>query len=333
MNNKIEEVLLGHLLKANDPATQAEVERLICCNPRTRRSLETLETALAPLAADKDDVAPPRDLWLRTISRVAEHLVATEGPPSQVVEEPPVCGRGAKPRLNGCSLTPSKAVKLANCEITPVTLMPASDPEIRLPRQWNVFATIGLSLAGLALLFPAVIHWRQQNDRMTCQNSMRRFHEAATSYAERREGWLPLIEDGEKVARIVTILDETGSLGPNEHFGCAAAPAPPGNLPFANYSYSLGYRDGTGELRGLHVRADDGSMPLLADAPMRNGECHASLNHPHGQNVLFLGGNVRFCSHVNVGIDQDDIFVNDRGQVGAGLRRLDSVLGRPEERP
>ena len=81
------------------------------------------------------------------------------------------------------------------------------------------------------------------------------------------------------------------------------------------------------------VLTDDGAMPLLADAPMRNGEVHCSINHPHGQNVLFLGGNVRFCSHVNVGIDRNDIFVNDDGRVGAGLRRFDSVLGRPEERP
>jgi hypothetical protein len=168
---------------------------------------------------------------------------------------------------------------------------------------------------------------------MTCQDTMRRFHQAASSYADRNEGWLPQIEDGEKVARLASLLEQTGSLGPDERFACAAAPATPGNLPFANFSYTLGYRDDVGELRGLHVRADDGSMPLLADAPLRTEQTHASTNHRHGQNVLFLGGNVRFCSHVNVGIDWDDIFVNDQGKVGAGLRRLDSVLGRADERP
>ena len=257
-----------------------------------------------------------------------------EGPSSKP-EEIPVPAPSAKSRDRAATASGSrpKPVKVVASKTPPAMLSPASDPEISLPRRWNAVAVFGLSLAGLALLFPAVIHWRQHADRMSCQNSMRRFHEAASSYAERNDGRLPQIEDGEKVARLASLLEKTGSLGPDERFACAGAPVPPGNLPFANYSYPLGYRDGTGELRGLHVRDDDGSMPLLADAPLRNGESHASVNHRHGQNVLFLGGNVRFCSHVTVGINQDDIFVNDHGQVGAGLRKQDSVLGRAEERP
>ena len=331
MKNTTEDLLLGHLLEAHDPASQAEADRLIDADATvSRRSLELLESALAPLEADAGEIDPPADLWMRTIACVAEHLVATEGPPSKVEDEScPYSPR--KPRQQQASSTAN------TIKPRPLALSPASDPEISLPRRWNAFATIGLSIAGLALLFPAVIHWRQQSERMACQNSMRQFHAAAMSYSDRSDGWLPRIDDGEKVAHIVALLEHSGSLGPNDRFVCAAATpsmtVPPGNHPFVDFSYTLGYRENNGELRGLHVRNDDGAMPLLADAPMRNGEVHCSINHPHGQNVLFLGGNVRFCSHVNVGIDRNDIFVNDDGRVGAGLRRFDSVLGRPEERP
>ena len=49
-------------------------------------------------------------------------------------------------------------------------------------------------------------------------------------------------------------------------------------------------------------------------------------NHRGGYNVLFIGGNVRFCTSPNVGVDGDDIFVNQASQVAAGLNRMDSVL-------
>lgn len=332
MKNTNEDLLLGHLLEAHDPATQAEADRFIDSEPENnRRSLELLESVLAPLATDRDEIEPPSDLWMRTIARVAEHLVSVEGPPSQV-EEPSYCSRSSRPAKNA---QPANQQRTQTKPAVASVLSPASDPEICIPGRWNAFVSIGLVAAGLALLFPAVVHWRQQSERITCQNSMRRFHEAAMSYSDRSDGWLPRVEDGEKVAHIIALLEQSGSLGPNEQFVCAAAPLPStgSNVHFANYSYTLGYRDDKGELRGLNVVKDDGLLPLLADAPVRTGDLHCSINHPHGQNVLFLGGNVRFCTNVKVGINQDDIFVNDDGKVGAGLRKLDTVLGAPEERP
>lgn len=330
MNPKIEQHLLGHLLNADDPNTCGDVERLVGCNPRSRRTLEALRAALAPLAADKEDEAPPPDLWLRTLSRVAEYMVATESPPSQA-GEPPAFGRILNQHLNGApaAAPPKPPAKKS----APPMLMPASDPDINLPRRWNVVAVVGLSLAGLALVFPAVIHVRAHADRMACQDSMRRFHAATESYAERNDGRMPQVEDGERVFRIVAMLEDSGSVGPNERFHCPASPKGSGAPTFAHYSYTLGYRDGDGELRGLNARTDNTALALLADAPLRTGDTPAPANHRHGQNVLFLGGHVRFCTHANVGVDQDNIFVNDRGEVGAGLRRFDSALGRADERP
>lgn len=326
-NQKIEEYLLGHLLKANEPTTECEMGRLIGCNPRTRHTLQVLQSALAPLAADQENPEPPADLWLRTIGRVAEHMVTAETRPSQV-GEPPVFGKLLNEHCSGLRDLEhaTKKPKVLS------TLMPASDPDLPIRGRWNIVAIVGLSLAGLAFLFPAVIHLRQHQERMVCQNNMQRFYSAAASHAERHDGRLPQIEEGEKVAHIMSILEETGSVGIGERFTCQASHTP-ATLPFGTYAYTLGYRDSFGELRGLTIGKDSAEMPLLADAPERHRQNHQSENHRHGQNVLFLNGSVRFCSHVTVGINHDNIFVNDEGHVGAGLKREDSVLGRAEERP
>ena len=50
-------------------------------------------------------------------------------------------------------------------------------------------------------------------------------------------------------------------------------------------------------------------------------------DHRTGQNVLYVGGHVRFCTATKVGIDGDDIYLNQMGAVGAGANRFDTVLG------
>ena len=50
------------------------------------------------------------------------------------------------------------------------------------------------------------------------------------------------------------------------------------------------------------------------------------VSHGGGQNVLFVGGNVRFATSPNVGYNGDHIFLNDVGLVAPGLHRFDSVL-------
>jgi hypothetical protein len=43
--------------------------------------------------------------------------------------------------------------------------------------------------------------------------------------------------------------------------------------------------------------------------------------------VLFVDGSVQFATGRNVGVNRDDIYVNQRGEVAAGRNRFDSVLG------
>jgi hypothetical protein len=197
-----------------------------------------------------------------------------------------------------------------------------------------VVATLGLSLAVLALVFPAVVLVRQRQQQLACQDMMRQFYFAAAGYSENHDGQFPKVPDGKPAATAAEALKLNGYLPQQVQFTCPAGP-PESTAPvvLANYAYNLGFRDDKGELQGLDRRPGYDLMPILADAPVRQGGQAVPVNHRNGQNVLFAGGNVRFCTTPTVGVAGDDIFTNVRGEVGAGLHRLDSVLGRPEEIP
>ena len=93
-----------------------------------------------------------------------------------------------------------------------------------------------------------------------------------------------------------------------------------------NYAYPLGYWEGE-NLRGFRRDMDDG-QPIMADAPGTTGRNANSDNHGRrGQNVLFVGGQVRWCITRTVGPEGDDIFLNQNNEIGAGLSREDVVLG------
>jgi hypothetical protein len=320
----VEENLLGHLLKANDPATTREVERRLASDPVAVHDLATLRAVLAPLEAAREEYEPPADLWNRTLARVAEHIVATEGPTARADD----------------SLT-DEAIRRAAAVADPI--VPArpiaasaggSDAGAPPARRRNVVAALGLSLAVVALVLPFAIHLRIQQRQVACQNTMREFYQAAANYSENHNGEFPKVADGKPAATAAEALKLSGYLSEQTRFTCPAAP-PEESAPvaLANYAYSLGFRDESGHLQGLDRRPGSDVMPILADAPMRTGGHVLPVNHRHGQNVLFAGGNVRFCTTPTVGVDGDNIFTNVRGEVGAGLHRLDSVLGRPEEIP
>src|SRR5207302_374431 len=104
------------------------------------------------------------------------------------------------------------------------------------------------------------------------------------------------------------------------------------------YAYSLGYRvseeDGV-QYCGLR-RGQDENRPIMADRPpfteTNVADPGNSLNHARrGQNVLFIGGHVKFLSGHTIGTD--DIYRNDNNEVGAGVNREDTVLGASWARP
>jgi prepilin-type processing-associated H-X9-DG protein len=97
-----------------------------------------------------------------------------------------------------------------------------------------------------------------------------------------------------------------------------------------DYAYCLGYEEG-GRLYGLRQDSGD-KLPVMADCAGTGGE--NSDNHgTAGQNVLFVGGHVRWCVRPTVGVDGDHIYVNRNNRVLAGVRRSDTVLGPSAARP
>lgn len=310
----MEENLLGHLLKANDAPTQADVDRSLANDPRARQMLQDLEGVFAPLAADQDEFEPPSDLFVRTLARVAEHIVYVEGPaprPRSSVET--IFGRSKLPQP---TIVPS--------ESNPVPLTPKA-------RTW--LAPVGLTLAALALVLPAIVHLRQQSQQIACQNNLRQFHQGLVGYSETNDNKFPQVKTGEQVLTVGRVMERSGYLPP-EVMNCPVqvADANAAPLVLAGYAYSLGYREGD-ELRGLSRDTQNEFLPILADAPRRRGIDAVPVNHRHGQNVLFVGGNVRFCTTATVGVQGDNIFCNSKDEVGAGLTKWDSVLGRAEETP
>jgi hypothetical protein len=318
----VEENLLGHLLKANDPMTTREVEQWLATDPVAIHDLAMLRRALAPLQADRAEIESPAGLWVRTLARVAEHIVANEGPITRSEDS-----RTAELIRRAAAV--AEPAKLT----TPVVPVFLKSEAGLPPARWrNVIAVIGLSAAALALALPAVLHIRARSHQLACQDTMRQFYVAASDYSANHDGRFPQVGDGQIAATAADALKLY--LPPDTRFTCPSAP-PDETAPMAlaNYAYSLGFRDLTGELHGMERTPGSDLMPILADAPHRQASLAVPVNHRHGQNVLFAGGNVRFCNSPNVGWEGDDIFCNVKGQVGAGLHKFDTALGRPEERP
>ena len=312
----MDENLVGYLLKSLDPETHRQVEAYLASSPEARVRLALLEHALAPLAADADAPAPPPGLALATLARVAAH----------------------------------------RCR--PLPAAPRPTPSQRAGGGWHwarradvvAAAAVLLVVGGLAV--PALFKARALAQRTTCVNNLRTLGEGLHVIADRNgDGAFPKVEaDGPRGVAAVFAADlrDAGVIDPAAAVRCPAAgggPRPPvggahreaaygrGPEEFAaavrglagGYAYSLGYRDDNGELVGL--RRDSGDLlPILADRPPWDVSGNSPNHGGAGQNVLTIGGQVRWSTSRAAGVGGDDIFVNLHNRPNAGLRREDTVL-------
>jgi hypothetical protein len=105
-----------------------------------------------------------------------------------------------------------------------------------------------------------------------------------------------------------------------------------------SYAYSLGYSvNGKRDHHGLTRRMED-ELPIMADRPPFTSAANFfTANSPNhggrGQNILFIGGHVRFCTSRFAGLNNDDIFLNVDHRVEAGRGPRDTVLGSSEASP
>ncbi len=316
----MDENLVGYVLKALDAREEAAVEAHLRAHPEARARLEALERALAPLAADAEAPQPPPGLALGALARVAE-VRCRELPPA-----PP----------------PSRH-----------QLLPGG-------RRWGrradlaVAAVLLILVGGLSL--PGLVHQWRLYQRQACAENLRKFWGGLEAYGDQHEGQFPNVEERgpRAVAGIfVPALRDAGVLPEGVSATCPAAgrraPAAYSVADLealyqtsrpdfdaaarqlaAGYAYSLGYREG-GTHYGLTRSSGDG-LPIVADVqPFRDGN---SVNHGGaGQNVLYIGGNVRWCTERTVGVDRDDIYLNREYQVLAGVNRTDTCLGPANASP
>jgi hypothetical protein len=217
-----------------------------------------------------------------------------------------------------------------------------------------VAACLLLLVGGLA--GPLLARQRHYQQRLACANNLRQLWCDLEAYSDRSENTFPRVEaEGPRgIAGIfVPTLQDAGLLGQASVSCPAAAPcetprcsvreleelyktnrpqydALAGQLG-GHYAYCLGYREGATH---AGLRRDSGDhLPILADRSGPSGEGNSPNHGGAGQNVLYVGGWVRWCTQPTVGVAGDDIYLNQAQQVRAGLTRIDTVLGASAARP
>jgi hypothetical protein len=318
----MEEILAGYLLNALDPDTERQVEQYILDYPQARPQLEKVKRTLELLAADKEIDPPTPQMRYQTFARVAEYRCRTL--PQAPAPTP-------AQRSTGRAWWRRADVIVAACLL--VVLAGVGAPLIY--RSWSL------------------------SQKVACQNNLSRFYIALSSYADQHEGALPKVEaqpPHNVAGMFVAMIPDT-----DFSVTCPAnGNRPPCRLTLAEidrlqterpdefrslahnlagcYAYTLGYHeliDGQECHFGL-TRDCGAQTPILADRPPFEGNCSGefgnSLNHGgKGQNVLFMGGYVRFCTEPV--INGDDIYHNRANRVAAGLGRYDVVLGASSSIP
>ena len=313
----MDEYLVEYTMGLLDPVTKTRVENHLLTHPDARVRLDLLEQALAPLAADAAEIASPPGLTLGTLARIAEHRCMLPAAPPTPIDQ---AGPSARPRLRWAD---------------------------------GLVAALVLILVG-GMGFPLLARQWQAHQRVACANTMRQVYAALSAYGDGHDEAFPFVErSGPRSAAgvFVPMLTDAGLLA-DVRVACPAAgvteptrrtlaemdtlhrtnPAKYRDIAFdlaGRYAYSLGYLEGD---RHTGLRRDSGdNLPLLADA---GHDGVNSTNHGGGgQNVLHVGGHVRWCTHPGVGIDGDNIYLNQQRLIRAGLSRQDSVLGAGDAQP
>jgi hypothetical protein len=311
----MEENLAGYLLKALDPETERQVEQYLHQHPHARPQLEQLRQTLDRLASDRDDVDPPAGLRFQTLARIAEYRCRTLPQAPAPTPSQRAGGRSSRRAVN---------VIVAACLL--------------------------LTLGGVGAPF-LYQRWIAQ-DQLACQNNLRSWYVALTSYADQNAGALPKIEaqpPKNRAGLVVAMLPDTGfsvtcpakgQRGPR-HLTLDDLIQMETTQPqefetlirdlSGSYAYSLGYQEPVdGQPWHFGLRLDSGAeTPVMADRPPFSDVSVENTNSPNhggrGQNVLFVGGQVRFYKEPYV--NGDDIYHNRNHRVAAGLDRNDAVLG------
>lgn len=309
---KAAEALFDLALGQSSEIDAAKWNRRISEEPATAAIHERCKRLLQPLAADADQAVVPVGLRIRTLAAVAE-----------VLAERNIARRQA-------SVAPAKPTR------SPWILRVLSGRDTPLRLDVVVVASIALIVVGLGL--GALGKLRREHQAVACREELRALHLALIGYADTHHGRLPEVGSGglTRPALLAEVLVRNGQYDPAHKPICPAWEFDSAGMLPVTYSYTLGYRDGeTGPVQGIQLRSSGiGELtPIAADLPPHRDADRLNFAHGHGQNVLLLGGSVRFLTGTTSGPNDDDIFRNDHGVVRAGLNARDVSLGGPNDLP
>jgi prepilin-type processing-associated H-X9-DG protein len=311
--------LLDYLLDQLEPPVKRQVEARIEADAETRRQVELLRQALAPLAADQE-IEPPPHLAARTVARVAEH-VCHELPHAPAPGRAETLGRPWWRRAD--------------------VLVAAS--------LLGIFVGLGL---------PLLMRLRSPGSAaalVECQNNLRIFHQALKTYEDQHKELPSLPPSPHNLAGvIVPLMMDAGTLpatfsvqcpGNGPFLACAHTFEQLKNMTaeqftqtapnlLQSYAFTLGYRDEAGVWHSISRLDDlgDNAVLIFADNPPPTVAFGNSTNHGgRGQNVLFLDGHVQFLTLRTLA--GDDIYLNRANVVAAGLDNRDVCLGASASKP
>ncbi|MGW8255882.1 MAG: hypothetical protein ACWGMZ_00200 [Thermoguttaceae bacterium] len=324
MTDSEREELLGYLLGALEEDELPSVESRMSHDPEFRRESVALQRQLDDLSALRVEYSPPPGLAERTCRFVASH------------------------RSTPSSIAPSK------------TLRPQVAPPSWISRMSKLdffMAATVLLLAGL-LIVPAIQNSRFSMRRAACQDNLRAIGQALNQYSQTHDGYFPVVPTHGKLAAAgiyAPVLYQNKLINDPSRFLCPDSSlaakrnnfhiptyselelTPPEKLVDlrptlgGSYGYNLGYMHNGVYCPTKNLYRDN--FAVLSDAPSA-GHDHQSRNHgARGQNVLYENGNVRFLTSSKPNDSIDDIFTNDAGEVAAGLRQSDAVIGPSNATP
>jgi len=315
---------VGFSLRTLDDVEHEQIEGVIQSDPKARQIFERVKRLHSPLEADRRPIRAPSGLARKTILHVRTSITRT------LPAAPPL----------------------------------SRDPEER-SRTWglrtDLFAAAGLLIMFGGVIWPAIHRQKQNQTDLACRYNLSQTWRGLYHWAANHNNKLPLpTEKGSHSTPGIyaSCVIQSGYVLPESYFlDCPSTVEKPtahdtptlatldhlykNDRPQwvakvqdlgGSYAYHMGHKDARGRHTGYDLKSGD-HRPIMADSG-HNRAGHNSPNHgDRGQNILTIGGQVRFWTTRNAGIGRDDIYLNRTYAHFAGLSADDTVLGCSTDRP
>jgi hypothetical protein len=342
--------LLGYLLGAIDPDESSRVKQALLAESagesaadsasssgtpprRLADQLALLQSALAPLAADRHAESAPSGLADRTLTFVRSQAALTsavhaavEAPPPP---PPPAFSNEVSPALSAPTRSVLDRVILAATALAATVLLaPLLLDSIEASRTRRVeqkFGVLSGAMHGYAdshreyptppasgplsragLYAPTLV----AEHRLTADDGT--LLVPGSSLSQSGTFRIPSVEELEEAvgtARLEMLVRQMGG----------------------DFGYTLSHRDASGELQPIRDTRR-GHHPIMADAPADHG-LHA-IHHPSGlHHILFEDGRVQRVFDPVFAEDQDHLYRNHNGVLAAGVDPDDSAIGSSHHQP